>query len=79
MTYGPVRTLPHFLELELFDASFVWSNGCAFDADTIFYDRIGGVDGDLVVRLDTKLASRDFASGIQNVPCRDSPTPGRST
>ena len=79
MTYSPVRTLPHLLELELFDTSFVWSNGRAFDADTIFYNGIGGVDGDLVVRLDTKSASRGFASGIQNVPGRDTPTPGRST
>ena len=44
-----VGRLPHLLELEFFDARFVGRDGRAFDADAVLLDRVGGVDGDLVV------------------------------
>ena len=40
---------PHFLEPKLGHARFVRGDGGAFDADAMFLDGFGGVDGDLVV------------------------------
>ena len=45
----PVGAAPHFLETELFHARLIRRDGCALDADTVFFDRFGAVDGDLIV------------------------------
>jgi hypothetical protein len=50
-THRPIRTPPHLLELELLDALLVGCDSRTLDADLVLEDRIGGVDGDLVVRL----------------------------
>ena len=39
------------LSLNSFDARFVGGDGGAFDGDAVFLDRLGGVDGHLVVGL----------------------------
>lgn len=46
---GAVGALPHLLELEFLDSSFVGSDGCALDANLALFDGLGGVEGDLVV------------------------------
>jgi hypothetical protein len=51
-TYGAVWALPHFLELELFDTSLVGGDGSTFNADMIFENGIGGINGDLVIGLE---------------------------
>ena len=48
---GAVRRLPHFLEAEFLHAGFVRGDGRALDADAMLLDRIGGVDGHLIVGL----------------------------
>lgn len=50
-TYGSVGRAPHLFEVEFFDAGFVRGDGRALNADTVFEDGIGGVDGHLVVGL----------------------------
>jgi hypothetical protein len=48
---GAVGRQPHLLELELLDALLVRGDGGALDADAVFLDGLGGVQGDLVVGL----------------------------
>ena len=54
-----VRRFPHFLQVEFRHPVFVRRDGGAFDANTVFGNRIGRVDGDLVVgriaAFDTKI------------------------
>lgn len=45
-----VRTL---LEVEFLDSLFIGSNGGTLDADRVFLDSLGSIDGDLVVSLVT--------------------------
>ena len=46
-----VRAPPHLLQVELLYTSLIGGNGCTFDTDTVLNNGIGGVYGDLVVRL----------------------------
>ena len=46
---GAVRRLPHLLEVEFLHPAFVRRDGGALDADAVLLDRLGRVDGDLVV------------------------------
>ena len=46
---GAIGRTIHPLQAEFLDPVFVRGNGGAFDADTVFLDRLGRVDGDLVV------------------------------
>ena len=46
-----VGRLPHLLQGKLFDALLVRRDCRAFDADAVFLDRVGRIDGNLVVRL----------------------------
>ncbi len=46
---------PHFLKAEFLNPRLVRGNRGAFDAYTEFFDRIGRIDGDLIVRLITLL------------------------
>ena len=48
---GAVRRLPHFLEVKFLHPGFVRGDGGAFDAHAVLLDRIGAVNGDLVVGL----------------------------
>lgn len=48
------RTL---LQMELFHTGFIRGNGGALDADAVLFDRIGGVDGDLVFGFVTEFQS----------------------
>lgn len=48
-----VWTLPHVFELEFFDTSFVGGDGGAFDTDIVFQNGLCGVDGNLIVGLQT--------------------------
>ena len=50
---GPVRALPHLLQLELLHARLVGSDRRAFDADAVLLNRLCGLDGDLVIGLVT--------------------------
>lgn len=50
-THRSVGTSPHFLQVELFDPGLVGGDGRALDADRVFLDRLGTLDGDLVVGL----------------------------
>ena len=45
----PVGALPHLLEPKLLDARLVRRDRRALDADAVLQDRVGGVDGHLVV------------------------------
>ncbi len=45
----PIGRFPHLLEVEFRDARFVRRDRRAFDPDALLFDRIGGVDGDLVI------------------------------
>jgi len=45
----PVGALPHLLEPKLLDARLVGRDRRALDADAVLEDRVGRVDGDLVV------------------------------
>ena len=46
---GAIRADPHFLEVEFLDARLVGRDRGAFHADAVLLDRVGGIDGDLVV------------------------------
>jgi hypothetical protein len=48
---GAVGRQPHLLELELLDPLLIGRDGRALDADRVLLDRLGGIDGDLVVGL----------------------------
>jgi hypothetical protein len=37
---------PHFLQFEFFDASLVWGDGRALDANLVLLDRLSSLDGD---------------------------------
>lgn len=50
-TYGSVGRAPHLFEVEFLDAGFVRGDGRALDADTVFENGIGRVDGHLVIGL----------------------------
>ena len=47
----PFGDLPHFLQVEFFDAGFVGRDRRALDADAVLLDGVGGVDRHLVVGL----------------------------
>ena len=49
VTDSSVRRLPHLLQIEFFNASFVRCDGCALNADAMLLNRTGAIDGDLVV------------------------------
>ena len=49
ITDGAVGGLPHLLEAKLLDAGLVRCDGGAFDADMLALDRLGRVDGHLIV------------------------------
>ena len=49
VTNRAVWRLPHFLQAELFNASFVRGNGCALHADTVLQNCVRRVNRDLVV------------------------------
>ena len=51
VTYRPVRTPPHFLQVELLDTGLVRGNGSTFDSNLVFENGVGSVNGDLVVGL----------------------------
>lgn len=51
LAHRSVGTPPHLLEVELLDPRLVGGDGRALDADAVLLDRLGGVDGDLVVGL----------------------------
>ena len=46
---GAVGRTPHLLEAEFFDTAFIGGDGGAFDADAVLFDRVGGIDGHLIV------------------------------
>lgn len=46
---GAVGRLPHLLQAEFFDASFVGGNGGALDAYAVLQDGVSRVNGDLVI------------------------------
>ncbi|CAI8362236.1 MAG: Uncharacterised protein [Cellulomonadaceae bacterium TMED98] len=48
---GAVGAAPHLLQAKFFDPGLIGGDGGAFDADTVFFDGVGRVDGDLVVGL----------------------------
>ena len=48
---GPVRALPHLLQLELLDAGLVGRDRRALDADLVLDDRLGRCDSHLVIGL----------------------------
>lgn len=50
-TYGAVGAPPHLLQVELLDAVFIWSDSCAFDADTVLDNGIGSIHRHLVICL----------------------------
>jgi hypothetical protein len=47
--YSPIRTLPHALQVKLFDSRLVRRDRRAFDPDRILEDGFRRVDGDFVV------------------------------
>ncbi len=49
VTDRAVRRTPHLLEAELLNAGLIRRDGRTFDTDTVFLDRIRGVDRDLVI------------------------------
>ena len=52
---GAVGAAPHLLEAEFLHPCFVRGDRRAFDADAVFLDRMGSVDGDLVIGLVARL------------------------
>jgi hypothetical protein len=50
-TYSSIRTLPHLLQLELFDSSLIRGDSRALDTDLVLQDGVGSVYGDLIIRL----------------------------
>lgn len=75
--YGPVRTLPHLLEFELLDTSFVGSDSGALDADIVLLDGFRCCDSDLVVSLWCR--QQAIRSQYMSGPRRDTPTLNQST
>ena len=64
----PFGRLPHLLEVEFLHPRLVGRDGGAFDADAMLLDRIGGVDGDLVVG---RVAALDAEIEIDEIDDRD--------
>jgi hypothetical protein len=50
---GAVWRAPHFFQAKFFNAAFIRRDRRAFDANTIFFNRFGEIDGDLVIGLIT--------------------------
>ena len=48
---GPVRGLPHLLQVEFLDARFVGRDGRALDGDAVLPGRVRRIDRDLIVGL----------------------------
>ena len=51
----PIGRAPHFLQAELFDACLVGRDRRALDAHAVFFDGLGAIDGDLIVRFVARL------------------------
>ena len=62
---GAVRRAPHLLQTELLDARLVRRDRRAFDADIVRLDRLGRIDGDLVVGLVTLLDGEIVVEGLE--------------
>lgn len=48
---GAIRALPHLLELELLHTRLIGGNGRALDTHAVLENGLGGIDGNLVARL----------------------------
>ncbi|CAB4905343.1 unannotated protein [freshwater metagenome] len=46
---GAVGGAPHLLQAEFFDPSLIRGDGCALHAHAVFFDGVGGVNGDLIL------------------------------
>ena len=42
---------PHGFQAEFLNPFLIWCDGGAFNADAVFLDRLGAIDGDLIVGL----------------------------
>ena len=60
-----VGALPHLLETVFVHARGIRRNGCAFDGDAQALGRLGGIDGDLVVRLVAVLEAEVVVLGLE--------------
>ena len=49
VTDGAVRAFPHLLQLELFDARFVWGDGGTLHTNAVLFDGVRRINGDLIV------------------------------
>jgi hypothetical protein len=51
VTDSTIGASPHLFEVEFFDSGFVGGDGGALDADVVFFNGVGGVNGDLIICL----------------------------
>ena len=50
-TYSTVGALPHLFQVELFHSGLIGCNGCTFNSDLVFNDRVSRVNSDLIICL----------------------------
>lgn len=50
-THGTVGALPHLFQVELFHSGLIGCNGCTFNSDLVFNDRVSRVNSDLIICL----------------------------
>lgn len=62
---SPIGALPHALQLELFHSRLVGCDGRALDAHRVLLDRLGRVNGHLIVRGITMLYTQIIILDIQ--------------